>query len=752
MSCRKGGIIVEVRPFGGVSLQTNKSGKNSGNLERHPDNEGELPQAIPADDQSSAEDYRDQKHASPSQAQPEGASLLPVDQLGETASLPETDLQLSRGAGIGSNLPGANEVGTIIDRKYELLALLGSGGMCAVYKARHAFMRNIVAVKLMHPRLLVDSQSVKRFQHEARAASRLKHANSITVHEFGISGSQPYLVMDYLDGISLSDLIKQEGKIDVERCLHIFIQACDALADAHEHGIIHRDLKPSNIMLVKNKDDNCFVKVVDFGIAKIVSEGGESLKLTSTGEVFGSPLYMSPEQCMGQTLDVRADLYSMGCLMYESLTGKTPFAGKNVLETILKQTSEPPPSLGAIDGDVRVVQKLDAIVLKCLAKAPEQRYQSMKDLKIELESAAKSAFFGWKSWAKFGRKASQVERMLVRRMGQPRKITLVTIFGTALTAALAAVWFVLYGPGIGFALAERELPVEAVIDQTLKPPSKKVQDFGDKLWTRVDPHLPNSTRDFEKIDQAFKFYTELGDRSKASGMYALAALSYDRAFNLSTPLRLDFSLQAVDILNSRAECQLRAGGSLSLKLAKESGLIALDKLGAIGAETSPQALLAHASVAQACYRLGDLPEAKKNFELVRHLFFQGAFKNIDNLTLAATLFNVGRFELEQGDAQKASEILGPDEAFWSNLGGVALFNLASVQNDLGMAKELKGNHEEAQKLFESANRILASAGPTNNAYRAKVLLNLSDSYLHCGDLPAALRTRIGSLKLRAGLY
>src|SRR5262249_53574794 len=157
---------------------------------------------------------------------------------------------------------------------------------------------------------------------------------------------------------------------------------------------VHRDLKPSNLMLIKHGDDRDFVKVVDFGIAKIVSEGGESLKLTSTGDVFGSPLYMSPEQCLGQNLDARSDIYSMGIVMYEALTGKPPFAGNNVLETILKQTNDPAPGLGAIEGDVRVVQKLDAIVLKCLAKAPEARYQTMLELKADLESAARSASSG----------------------------------------------------------------------------------------------------------------------------------------------------------------------------------------------------------------------------------------------------------------------------------------------------------------------------------------------------------------------
>jgi serine/threonine protein kinase len=724
-------------------LQTNYSGKNSGNLEQHRDDKSEAPPEVSVNDECAADRTPSTSNSSVGK---EGTASVGDNLAPSTAS----ELELTRGPSVGEEGAVRYEVGAVVDGKYELLSLLGSGGMSTVYKARHAFMRNIVAVKLLHPRLLTDTLSVKRFQQEARAASRLKHPNAISVHEFGISGGQPYLVMDYLEGVSCAELVKREGKVGLEKSLHIFIQACDALADAHDRGIIHRDLKPSNVMLTKHKDDNCFVKVVDFGIAKIVSEaGGESLKLTSTGEVFGSPLYMSPEQCMGQSLDNRSDIYSMGCLMYEVLTGRTPFTGKNVLETILKQTNEPPPGLGAIDGDVRVVQKLDAIVLKCLAKAPEQRYQSMKDLRSDLESAAQSAVFGWKALAKIGRKATEVERTLARRVGLPKKLTVVAMVALPVLAALAAVFILLFGFGSG--LSERQLPIEAVLDRTVNAPSAEDLVKNNNWWSRVEPRLHSPNQNLEILGRKFLTYTDLADRLKANGEYSLAALNYDRAFNLSIPLGLDNSEQAANIFNSRAECQLRAGGSLALKLAKESGLIALGKLDKLGDQATSSALVGHACVAQACYRLGELSEARKHYDQVRDLFLRGAYKKLDGLALANILSYEGRFELEQGNPGKAADIFGPAAGYWSNLGGPALFNLASAQNDLGMAQDLNGNHEEAQKLFESANRILASLDSHNNVYRSKVVLNLSDSYFRSGDWPAALRTRIASLKLRFGI-
>lgn len=211
-------------------------------------------------------------------------------------------------------------IGTTIEGRYEVLSLAGKGGMSAVYRARHLLTQRIVALKLMHSHLLTDESAVRRFQQEAKAASRLHHINAISVLDMGITNDgQPYLTMDFLEGRSLSEEIRSCGKIEAMRSIHVFLQVCAALAHAHDQRIVHRDLKPSNVMLIQADDDPDFVKVVDFGIAKILREGSESLKLTATGDVFGSPYYMSPEQCMGNQLDARSDIYSMGCLMYEAL-------------------------------------------------------------------------------------------------------------------------------------------------------------------------------------------------------------------------------------------------------------------------------------------------------------------------------------------------------------------------------------------------------------------------------------------------
>lgn len=287
-------------------------------------------------------------------------------------------------------------VGTKLADRYFIESVIGHGGMGVVYKARHELMDRTVAIKMLLSQLISDSLSVKRFQQEAKAASRLKHPNVITLYDFGVSPSgQPYLVMDYLQGVSLADVIKKDGHVGVDRSIKIFKQACSALQHAHQQGVIHRDLKPGNIMLIETEDEKDFVKVVDFGVAKLMAGEDEAQRLTQTGEVCGSPVYMSPEQCMGQKLDARSDVYSMGVVIYEALTGRLPLLGKSMVETMSKHISEMPPAFNAVRPDLYIPERLETVVFRALAKNPDDRLQSMEALEQELEFAvprpAKSA-------------------------------------------------------------------------------------------------------------------------------------------------------------------------------------------------------------------------------------------------------------------------------------------------------------------------------------------------------------------------
>lgn len=266
--------------------------------------------------------------------------------------------------------------GSKFSEYYEIEGPLGTGGLSKVFKAIHLSSHKHVAIKLLHSHLCKDEISVQRFQREARSLSKLSHPNVVAVEDFMISPDGiPFIVMDLIEGESLQTKLKRENVMSWQDTVPIFIQICKGLSHAHSKGVIHRDLKPGNIMLMPT-DNGALVKVVDFGLAK--DETLDSIgALTSTGDVFGSPKYMSPEQCQGQKVDRRADVYAVGCLLYECLSGTAPFIGKNVLETLSMHTKSPIPQIPA---SKKVPDWLCKIVYKSLEKDLEKRFQSIDDL------------------------------------------------------------------------------------------------------------------------------------------------------------------------------------------------------------------------------------------------------------------------------------------------------------------------------------------------------------------------------------
>ncbi len=292
----------------------------------------------------------------------------------------------------GTNLiPLARDpmVGTCLMGKYDIIDVIGHGGMGVVYKGRQVLMDRTVAIKMLQSQHIADSMSVKRFHQEGKAASKMNHPHVITVYDFGVTptSGQPFIVMDYLLGTDLSTIIKDEGQLGVERSLKILSQSTDALDHAHRMGVIHRDLKPSNIMLIDYEDEKDYVKVVDFGVAKLISAGGEQQRLTQMGEVCGSPVYMSPEQCQGHELDNRSDIYSMGIVIYETLTGRLPILGRTMVETMGKHITEAPPRFKEVRPDLYIPERLEAVVFKALAKDPADRHQTMAELTRDLDTA-----------------------------------------------------------------------------------------------------------------------------------------------------------------------------------------------------------------------------------------------------------------------------------------------------------------------------------------------------------------------------
>lgn len=276
-------------------------------------------------------------------------------------------------------------VGTVLKDRYFVLSIIGKGGMSLVYKAKDLSTGKVVAVKALRTQGLGDETIVKRFKQEAEVLHRLNHPRIVSVYDYGTSRiGQPYFIMDYLVGVSLSQVLRKQGPLNLGRFQDIFVQIAAAVSHAHKHKAIHRDLKPGNIMLVEMEDTADYVKIVDFGIAKLAEDAS---KLTRLGEVWGSPIYMSPEQGMGTKIDTRTDIYSLGIVMYEALTGDVPFLGKNYVETMTKQMSEAPAPFSEVAGHLNIPASLEMIVFKALQKSPDDRYQTMADLKADLEKA-----------------------------------------------------------------------------------------------------------------------------------------------------------------------------------------------------------------------------------------------------------------------------------------------------------------------------------------------------------------------------
>ncbi|MDX1989452.1 MAG: serine/threonine-protein kinase [Candidatus Obscuribacter sp.] len=280
-----------------------------------------------------------------------------------------------------------------LPEKYEVLERLGRGGMGTVFKARHKDLDEVVAIKVINPELVEKEGEAtsRRFLAEAKAASRLNHPNLIGLKDYGVtSEGAAYMVMEFVQGESLEDYLKRRGKLEVNEALKIALGICDGLTEAHSKGLVHRDVKPANVILSctgaaeGQGGSNFQPKILDFGIARVSSADGRTQGLTATGEVFGSPLYIAPEQSMSSKVDQRADLYSLGCLLFEMVTGRPPFLGENAIQTIMMHLNSPVPSATLTVG-YALPGGLSQVIARCMDKTPARRYQSVADLKQELE-------------------------------------------------------------------------------------------------------------------------------------------------------------------------------------------------------------------------------------------------------------------------------------------------------------------------------------------------------------------------------
>lgn len=296
-------------------------------------------------------------------------------------ALPPKELSADPGTAAAAQKPEHAETPPELGDRYEVLEFIGSGGMGSVWKVYDKQLDGTFAVKVLKPELLADATAVKRFEKEANLASDLTHANIAAIFGPGTdSQGRPFIIMGYVDGDSLADILACEGKLSEERALDIFTQICEALSHSHMKGIIHRDIKPSNIIISKTESGGDMVHIVDFGIARcIYDEVTKTQALTKAVDIFGSPRYMSPEQFLGNNVTGQSDIYSLGCVFYEMLTGAPPFTDENPVKLILQHISETPDLS-------KIPLKLQSLFYNVLAKEPEQRVPTVDRLLEDISS------------------------------------------------------------------------------------------------------------------------------------------------------------------------------------------------------------------------------------------------------------------------------------------------------------------------------------------------------------------------------
>ncbi len=276
---------------------------------------------------------------------------------------------------------------TLLADRYRVIERIGRGGMGEVFLAEHAVIGKKVAIKILRAEFIDREDIIQRFLQEARSASDIRHDHIVDITDFGHSPSgRPFFVMEYLEGENLCDTLKEGGAMGWQRARHIAVQICRALQAAHDKGVIHRDVKPGNCLRITKNGDPDFIKVLDFGIAKVINDDSTEQDLTETGMVMGTARYMSPEQAQSLPLDARTDIYSVGIILYQMITGRVPFNDGGFLSIISKQVNASPPTFADVSEGLDAPAGIEAVVMRALAKDPEDRFPTVGEMGDALEA------------------------------------------------------------------------------------------------------------------------------------------------------------------------------------------------------------------------------------------------------------------------------------------------------------------------------------------------------------------------------
>ena len=383
-------------------------------------------------------------------------------------------------------------VGAVLAGRYVVKGRIGEGGMGLVYEGLHRDIDKRVAIKVLRDELSRRPEVVARFRQEAKSASRIGHENIVDIFDFGeTTRGASYFIMEFLDGEDLANVLGRDVTVDADRACAVVLQCCRALSATHAKGIVHRDIKPENIFLTTRDGVVDFVKIVDFGIAKmsdIETEGAPGRKLTKTGMIFGTPEYMSPEQAAGKELDHRVDVYALGIILYECLAGRVPFEGDTFMGVLTQHLFAELPAIDELNPNAKVSPELETVIRKALAKDPDDRYQDTE----ELAEAITCALDGRLSRATVKTPPSAFGPPSLGYLDPvPRRKTSRLVWAATVSAAVAALAWVSLGPlsGPGSEAEASEAPTESSPPVEIVEAAEPFLDDGQSLLTFVDVHV-----------------------------------------------------------------------------------------------------------------------------------------------------------------------------------------------------------------------------------------------------------------------